>query len=54
MREALRRYLEVEERYEQEKVEDQERYQAYLETGHHISHADMLAWLDQRAATRHT
>ena len=50
MREAIRRYLEVEERYEQEKAEDQARYQAYLETGHHISHEDMLAWLDQLAA----
>jgi predicted transcriptional regulator len=50
MREAIRRYLEVEERYEQEKAEDQARYQAYLETGHHISHEDMLAWLEQLAA----
>ena len=50
MREAIRRYLEVEERYEQEKAEDQARYQAYLDTGHHISHEDMLAWLDQLAA----
>jgi predicted transcriptional regulator len=49
MREAIRRYLEVEERYEQEKAEDQARYQTYLETGHHISHEDMLAWLDQLA-----
>ena len=49
MREAIRRYLEVEERYEQEKVEDQARYQAYLETGTHISHEDMLVWLDQLA-----
>lgn len=49
MREAIRRYLEVEERYEQEKTEDQARYQAYLETGHHISHEDMLTWLDQLA-----
>jgi predicted transcriptional regulator len=49
MREAIRRYLEVEERYEQEKAEDQTRYQAYLETGHHISHEDMLTWLDQLA-----
>jgi predicted transcriptional regulator len=49
MREAIRRYLEVEERYEQEKAEDQARYQNYLETGHHISHEDMLAWLDQLA-----
>jgi hypothetical protein len=50
MREAIRRYLEVEERYEQEKAEDQARYQAYLETGTHISQADMMAWLDQLAA----
>ena len=50
MREAIRRYLEVEERYEQEKAEDQARHQAYLDTGYHISYADMLAWLDQLAA----
>ena len=50
MREAIRRYLEVEERYEQEKAEDQARYQAYLETGTHISHDDMRAWLDALAA----
>jgi predicted transcriptional regulator len=49
MREAIRRYLEVEERYEQEKAEDQARYQAYLETGTHISHEDMMAWLEQLA-----
>ena len=49
MREAIRRYLEVEEHYEQEKTEDQARYQAYLDTGRHISHADMLGWLDQLA-----
>ena len=50
MREAIRRYLEAEERYEQGKAEDQARYQAYLDTGRHISHAAMLAWLDQLAA----
>jgi predicted transcriptional regulator len=50
MREAIRRYLEVEERYEQEKAEDQARYQAYLETGTQISHEDMLARLEQLAA----
>ena len=49
MREAVRRYLQIEERYEQ-KAEDQARYQAYLDTGRHISRADMLAWLDQLAA----
>jgi len=50
MREAIRRYLEVEERYEQEKAEDQAQYQAYLKTGYHISYAAWLAWLDQLAA----
>jgi predicted transcriptional regulator len=49
MKEAIKRYLEVEEQYEQEKAEDQARYQAYLETGHHISHADMMSWLDALA-----
>ena len=49
MREAIRRYLEVEERYEQEKAEDQARYQAYLETGTHISQEDMQAWLEELA-----
>jgi predicted transcriptional regulator len=44
MREAIRRYLEIEKRYEQEKAEDQARYQAYLETGHHISHTDSRPW----------
>jgi predicted transcriptional regulator len=49
MREAIRRYLEVEERYEQEKAEDQARYQAYLETGNHIGQEDMQVWLEQLA-----
>ena len=46
MKEAIRRYLEVEERYEQEKAEDLARYQEYLDTGTHITHTDMMAWLD--------
>ena len=49
MKEAIRRYLEVEEQYEQEKAEDRARYQAYLETGKHLSHADMMTWLDTLA-----
>ena len=49
MREAIRRYLEVEERYEQEKAEDLARYQEYLDTGTHITHTDMMAWLDELA-----
>ena len=49
MKEAIRRYLEVEERYEQEKAEDLARYQEYLDTGTHITHTDMMAWLDELA-----
>lgn len=47
MKEAIRQYLEAEERYEQEKAEDLARYQAYLDTGTHITHTDMMAWLDE-------
>jgi len=49
MKEAIRRYIEVEERYEQEKTEDLARYQAYLDTGTHITHEDMVMWLDELA-----
>jgi predicted transcriptional regulator len=49
MKEAIRRYLEVEERYEQEKAEDLARYQEYLDTGTYITHTDMMAWLDALA-----
>ena len=50
MKEAIRRYLEVEECYEQEKAEDLARYQEYLDTGTHITHTDMMTWLDELAA----
>lgn len=49
MKEAIQQYLEVEERYEQEKAEDLARYQEYLDTGTHITPTDMLAWLDELA-----
>ena len=49
MKEAIRQYLEIEERYEQEKAEDLARYQAYLDTGTHITHTDMMAWLNELA-----
>lgn len=49
IQEALRRYLEVEERYEQEKAEDLVCYQEYLDTSAHITHTDMMAWLDELA-----
>jgi len=49
MKEAIRRYIEVEERYEQEKTEDLARYQAYLDTGTRITHEDMVMWLDELA-----
>ena len=49
MKEAIHRYLEEEERYEQEKAEDMARYQEYVETGRHITQEDMMAWLDELA-----
>ena len=49
MKEAIARYLEAEERYEQEKTEDEVRYQRYLDTSHHISQDEMMAWLDTLA-----
>jgi predicted transcriptional regulator len=49
MKEAICRYLETEERFEQEKAEDRARYQAYLDTGRHISNDEMMSWLDELA-----
>ena len=49
MKEAITRYLDAEERYEQEKVEDEARWQRYLDTGEHIAHEDLAAWLDKLA-----
>ena len=49
MKEAIRCYLENEEPFEQEKAEDLARYQAYLDTGRHISNDEMMAWMDELA-----
>ncbi len=49
MKEAIRRYLDAEERFEREKAEDMARYQEYLDTGGHITNEDMMAWLDELA-----
>jgi len=49
MKEAITRYLDAEEHYEQEKVEDEARWQHYLDTGEHIAHEDLVAWLDELA-----
>ncbi len=38
---AIGRYLEDEERIEREKLEDQKRLNHFLDTGEHISHAQM-------------
>ena len=38
-----------EERYEQEKVEDLDRWQRYMESGDAVSHETVMAWLDDLA-----
>ncbi len=50
VKEAVARYLEVEERYEREKAEDMARWARYVETGDAIPHEDVTAWLDELAA----
>jgi len=55
MKEAIARYLTVEEQHERERAEDMARYQEYLETGRHIAQGDMMSWLDglaEEAAAR--
>ena len=49
MKDAITRYLDAEERYEHEKLEDEARWQQYLETGSHITHEEVTAWLDKLA-----
>ena len=49
MKDAILRYLEAEERFEREKSEDVARYQAYLDTGRHISNDEMMTSLDELA-----
>lgn len=50
VREAVARYLDVEERYERERAEDLARWQSYVESGDAISHETVLEWLDELAA----
>ena len=46
MKEAIGRYVTEEERYEREKAEDEARYRHFLETGSHVSNADMTVFLE--------
>ena len=50
VKEAVARYLEVEERYERERAEDLARWERYVETGHAVPHETVRAWLDELAA----
>ena len=52
MREAINRYLESEERYEQEKQEDAARWEQYVLTGRAIPASEMNQWLDELARPR--
>lgn len=49
MKEAILTYLEREENYEQEKQEDEERWERYQLTGHAISHDAASEWLERLA-----
>jgi predicted transcriptional regulator len=46
MKEAISQYLEREEEIEQRNREADEAWKEYRETGHHVSHEAMSAWLD--------
>ena len=50
VKEAVARYLEVEERYERERAEDLARWERYVETGHAVPHETVAEWLDELAA----
>ena len=50
MSEAIKRYLDVEERCESEKEEDEARWQRYVETGIAISHTEISDKLDAMVA----
>lgn len=49
MKQAIAQYLDIEERNEFERLEDEERYQRYLDSDEHISDVEMVDWLDQLA-----
>lgn len=46
MKEAIRKYLDNEERYEHEKAEDMARIEEYKTTGRHVTHEAMIDYLD--------
>jgi predicted transcriptional regulator len=50
MKTAITQFLDREERIEQERLEDEARWQRWVETGTHIDHDEMTAWLDGLAA----
>ena len=49
MKDAIARYLETEEQYEQEKAEDMARWQRYIDTGNAIPHEEVKARLNELA-----
>ena len=50
MCEAIDRYLDAEEQYEKERMEDQERWERYVETGRHLSLEEMRTRLKALAS----
>jgi predicted transcriptional regulator len=50
MRTAIEKYLEQEERYENEKSEDMERWEQYQLTGKAVPHEKAANWLKELAA----
>jgi predicted transcriptional regulator len=54
LRDALRRYLAEEERYEREKAEDLAEYEDYLLTGKAISNDTVASWLNKLASGKKT
>jgi predicted transcriptional regulator len=53
MRTAIQEYLEREETIEQERREDQERWERYLQTGAFVDNDDMMRHLDALAKQAH-
>lgn len=47
MKEAVARYLDVEERYEREKAEDEARWLRYVDTGEAVPHTEVQTRIDQ-------
>jgi predicted transcriptional regulator len=46
MKQAIEQYVEAQERYWQQREEDEQRWQNYLLTGDAVSQEDAFAWLD--------